>query len=169
MISTGHGSSSTNSPPPSPKRLKSTDDVITFSESDLQGVQTLHDDAIVVSSTIAKYDVKRILVDNGSSTNVLFYAIFSRMDLSKYRLREVSTPLIGFTGDSVQVEGEITLPTTVGTSPRLSTVFLTYTVVRIPSAYNAILGRPGLNALRAIVSTYHLLVRFPTKHGIGEL
>ena len=42
-------------------------------------------------------------------------------------------------------------------------------MVRIPSAYNAILGRPGLNALRAIVSTYHLLVRFPTKHGIGEL
>ena len=140
MISTGHGSSSTNSPPPSSKRLKSIDDVITFSESDLHGVQTLHDDAVVVSSTIAKYDVKRILVDNGSSTNVLFYAVFSRMDLSKYPLREVSTPLIGFTGDSVQVEGEITLPTTVGTSPRLSTAFLTYTVVKIPSAYNAILG-----------------------------
>ena len=103
-------------PPPSPKRLKTIDDVITFFENDLQGVQTPHDDEVVVSSTIAKYDVKRILVDNGSSTNVLFYAIFFRIDLSKYQLREVSTPLIGFTGDSVQVEGEITLPTTVGTS-----------------------------------------------------
>ena len=167
MISTGLGSKGI--PPPSPKRLKTVDDVITFSESDLQGVQTPHDDAVVVSSTIAKYDVKRILVDNGSSTNVLFYAVFSRIDLSKYRLHEVSTLLIGFTDDSVQVEGEITLSTTIGTSPRLSTVFLTYTVVRIPSAYNAILGRPGLNALRAVVSTYHLLVRFPTKYGIGEL
>ena len=113
----GHESNSTNSPPPSPKRLKSTDDAITFSENDLQGVQTSHDDAVVVSSTIAKYDVKRILVDNGSSTNILFYAIFFRMDLSKYPLREVSTPLIGFMGDSVQVEGEITLLTIVGTSP----------------------------------------------------
>ena len=158
MISTRHGSDITNSPPPSPKRLKSTDDVITFSENDLQGVQTPHDDAVVVSSTIAKYDVKRILVDNGSSTNVLFYAVFSRMDLSKYPLREVSTPLIRFMGDSVQLEGEITLPTTMGTLPRLSTAFLTYTMVRIPSAYNAILGRPGLNALREIVSTHHLLV-----------
>ena len=117
MISTRHGSNSISSSPPSPKRLKSTDDVITFSENDLQGVQTLHDDAVVVSSTIAKYDVKRILVDNGSSTNVLFYAVFSHMDLSRYRLREVSSPLIGFTGDSIQVEREITLPTTVGTSP----------------------------------------------------
>ena len=167
MISTGLESK--GSPPPSLKRVKTANGVITFFESDLQGVQTLHNDAVVVSSTIAKYDVKRILVDNGSSTNVLFYAVFSRMDLSKYRLREISTPLIGFTGDLVQVEGEITLPTTVGTSPRLSTAFLTYTVVRIPSAYNAILGRLGLNALRAIVSTYHLLVRFPTKYGIGEL
>ena len=131
--------------------------------------QIPYDDAVVISLTIANYDVKHILVDNGSSTNVLFYAVFSRMDLSKYRLCEVSTPLIGFTGDSVQVEGEITLPTTVGTSSRLSTVFLTYTVVKIPSTYNAILGRPGLNALWAVVSTYHILVWFPTKHGIGEL
>ena len=42
-------------------------------------------------------------------------------------------------------------------------------MVRIPSAYNAILDRPGLNALRAVVSTYHLLVRFLTKYRIGEL
>ena len=84
MISTGFGSNGINSPPPSLKRLKTTDDVITFSENDMQGVQTLHDDAVVVSSTIAKYDVKRILVDNGSSVNVLFYAVFSHMDLSKY-------------------------------------------------------------------------------------
>ncbi|XP_073117116.1 uncharacterized protein [Elaeis guineensis] len=46
---------------------------------------------------------------------------------------------------------------------------MTFTVVRVPSTYNAILGRPGLNALRAIVSTYHLLVRFPTKNGAGEM
>ena len=82
MISAGLGNE--GMPPPSPKRLKTIDDVITFFENDLQGVQTPHDDAVVVSSTITKYDVKRILVDNGSSTNVLFYAIFSRMDLSKY-------------------------------------------------------------------------------------
>ena len=42
-------------------------------------------------------------------------------------------------------------------------------MVRIPSAYNAILGRSGLNALREIVSTYHLLVRFSTRYRVGEL
>ena len=44
-----------------------------------------------------------------------------------------------------------------------------FTVIQVPSAYNDILERPGLNALRAIVSTYHLLVWFPTKNGAGEM
>ena len=46
---------------------------------------------------------------------------------------------------------------------------MTFTIIQVPSAYNAILRRPGLNILRAIVSTYHLLVRFPTKNGAGEM
>ena len=78
-------------------------------------------------------------------------------------------PLIGFAGDTITTEGKITLPVTVGTEPRQSTVSLTFAVAQVPSAYNAILGRPGLNALRAIVSTYHLLVRFPTKNGVGKM
>jgi hypothetical protein len=49
---------------------------------------------------------------------------------------------------------------------RASVEFL---VVDCPSAYNVIIGRPTLNKLRAVTSTYHLLVRFPTEHGIGEL
>uniref|UniRef100_A0A2N9ITY0 Retrotransposon gag domain-containing protein n=1 Tax=Fagus sylvatica TaxID=28930 RepID=A0A2N9ITY0_FAGSY len=37
------------------------------------------------------------------------------------------------------------------------------------TAYNAIIGRPTLNRLRAVTSTYHLLLKFPTEHGIGEV
>ena len=36
------------------------------------------------------------------------------------------------------------------------------------SAYNAIIGRPMLNAWRVTTPTYHLLLKFPTKCGIGE-
>ena len=80
------------------------------------------------------------------------------MRLSADRLKRVSTPLVGFAGDAVMVEGEVTLPVTAETEPRQSTVHLTFAVVQVPSAYNTILGRPGLNALRAIVSMYHMLV-----------
>ena len=50
-----------------------------------------------------------------------------------------------------------------------SRALVKFLVVKAPSAYNAILGRPGLNALRAIVSTYHLKLKFPTDQRIGEV
>ena len=42
-------------------------------------------------------------------------------------------------------------------------------MVDCSSAYNAILGRPTLNSWRAITSTYHLMIKFPTDYGVGEL
>ena len=64
---------------------------------------------------IVNYDVKKILVDNRNSIDVLFYSTFFRMRLSTDRLRRVLTPLVGFTGDVVTVEEEITLSLTTGT------------------------------------------------------
>ncbi|GAV71618.1 hypothetical protein CFOL_v3_15108 [Cephalotus follicularis] len=46
---------------------------------------------------------------------------------------------------------------------------MTFLVVDTPSPYNAIIGRPGLNLLEAIVSTRHLLMKFPTRFGVGEV
>ncbi|GAV83661.1 hypothetical protein CFOL_v3_27107, partial [Cephalotus follicularis] len=46
---------------------------------------------------------------------------------------------------------------------------MTFLVVDTPSPYNAIIGRPGLNLMEAIVSTRHLLVKFPTRFGVGEV
>ncbi|KAL0446534.1 UNVERIFIED_CONTAM: hypothetical protein Slati_1781300 [Sesamum latifolium] len=36
------------------------------------------------------------------------------------------------------------------------------------SSYNVILGRPTLNAFRAIISTYHMKIKFPVVRGVGE-
>ena len=67
--------------------------------------------------TIANYDVKNIIIDNESLADILFYDIFSQMQLTIDRLRHVNTPLVGFFGDSVKVEGEITLSITTGQYP----------------------------------------------------
>lgn len=40
-------------------------------------------------------------------------------------------------------------------------------MVDAPSAYNAILGRGRLNAIEALVSTSHLMMKFPTERGVG--
>ena len=44
-----------------------------------------------------------------------------------------------------------------------------FLIIDCPSAYNIILGRPALNTLRAVPSTYHLILRFPTPNGVGEI
>jgi hypothetical protein len=64
--------------------------------------------------------------------------------------------------------GIISLPITCGMSPRDSTVMVDFLVVDRPSTYNVIIGRPALNKLKAITSTY-LMMKFPTKNGIREL
>ncbi|GAV90972.1 hypothetical protein CFOL_v3_34372, partial [Cephalotus follicularis] len=47
-------------------------------------------------------------------------------------------------------------------------VHMTFLVVDTPSPYNSIIGRQGLNLMEAIVSTRHLLRKFPTRFGVGE-
>ena len=42
-------------------------------------------------------------------------------------------------------------------------------MVDCSSSYNAIIGRPTLNSWKAVTSTYHLLIKFPTKHGVGQV
>ncbi|GAV82203.1 hypothetical protein CFOL_v3_25655, partial [Cephalotus follicularis] len=55
------------------------------------------------------------------------------------------------------------------TAPRQIQVEMTFLVVDTPNPYNAIVGRPGLNLLEAIVSTRHILMKFPTRFGMGEV
>ena len=44
-----------------------------------------------------------------------------------------------------------------------------FLVVRVPSTYNIIIGCLSLNILRAIVSTYHLTMKFLTHEGVDEV
>ena len=44
-----------------------------------------------------------------------------------------------------------------------------FLVVDCSSSYNAILGRPTLNSWKAITLTYHLMIKFPTENGVGEV
>lgn len=143
--------------------------VFSFSDKDLQGVDTPHDDAIIISAIIANLDVKRILMDSESLSDILFYNAFSHMRLFVDRLKKINIPLYGFSGNSVKVEGKIILLTMQGQPPKQTTASLKYLIARVYSTYNAILGRSGLKTCKAVASTYHLLVHFPTKYGIKEV
>ncbi|KAK2997299.1 hypothetical protein RJ639_026297 [Escallonia herrerae] len=136
---------------------------ISFSDDDVGDTRTPHDDPLVVTLRVGNFDMKRILVDNGSSAEVLFYEAFQKMNIPPDRLRKIDTPLYGFSNHPVVCEGIITLPVTVGALPTQARPMLDFVVVRVPLAYNAILGRVALNQLRAVVSTYHMKMKIP--HG----
>ena len=118
---------------------------------------------------MANNSVYRILVDNMSSVDILYYKAFKRMGLKDIDLRPSPSLIYGFTGDSVIPVGVITLPLTVGDYPRESCVMVDFLVIDQPSAFNAVLGRLFLKALKAITSIYHLLMKFPTPNGVGQV
>jgi hypothetical protein len=152
-----------------PKNIRLDDQIISFSEEDARGTHQPHDDALVITVNIAGFTTRRVMMDNGSSADILYLPAYQQMRLDKDKLRPMDAPLVGFTGDKVCPVGIVTLPITVGTHPKTVSKTVDFLVVNCPSAYNAIIGRPTLNRLRAVTSTYHLLLKFPTEHGIGEV
>ena len=111
----------------------------------------------------------RVLVDHGSSADILYYLAFQQMRIDKERLIPTNAPLVGFEGSRVFPLGTVTLSVMVGDYPQQTIKDVTFLVVDYSSTYNAILRRPTLNSLKAVTSTYHLMIKFPTDNRVGEL
>ena len=79
-------------------KLQRLDTSITFSDSDLEGCQHPHDDPLVVRAVVANETVHRVLVDNGSSADIIFASAFDKMGIRRERLEPVNTHLWGFSG-----------------------------------------------------------------------
>ena len=88
-----------------------------FIDEDVGRIHHPHDDAIVITLLIVDYTTRRVLVDNGSSVDILYYPAFQQMRLGRDQLRIVCSPLVGFGGMKVQPVGTITLPVVVGSYP----------------------------------------------------
>ena len=91
------------------------------------------------------------------------------MNVEGAKTKPFKTPLYGFGGERIYAEGAIQLPVTFGVHPAKVTQMVDFLLVDQPSTYNAIIGRPTLNALRAVVSTYHLAMKFPAGEQVGEV
>ena len=91
------------------------------------------------------------------------------MGISRERLVPTNAPLVGFGGTRVLPLGAVTLSVMVGNYPQQIAKNVTFLVVDCSSAYNTILGRPTLNSWKAMTLTYHLMIKFSTDYGVGEL
>jgi hypothetical protein len=88
---------------------------ITFTEANIKLTSFPHTDAIVITAHIDKWNVMRVLVDNGNQVEILFFSTFEQMGFNKKQLKEASKPLYGFGGKKIELVGSISLPVSFGT------------------------------------------------------
>ena len=148
-------------------KLPRLDTTITFSEADLEGCQHPHDDPLVIRAVVDNKIVHRVLIDNGSSTDIIFASAFDKMDIAREKLEPVNAHLRGFSGEKVLPLGSVQLVLTLRDPPSQATMMRKFLIVEAPSAYKMLLGRHSLNAIRVIPSAYHMVIKFSMENGVG--
>ena len=122
-----------------------------FLNEDKIGTIQPHDDALVVTLRIGGYDVRRVLVDQGSAMEVMYPDLYKGLKLRPEDLTAYDSPLVSFEGRTVTPKGQIRLPIQTGSD----IVKVDFIVVDAYSPYVAIVARPRLHVLGAVSSTLH--------------
>ena len=112
-----------------PKIARREGPIIRFSEEDVRCLHHPHDDALVVSMRVGDYNMHRVLVDNGSSADILYYPAFQQMRIDKEQLIPMNAPLVGVGGSRVFPLGAVTLSVTVGDYPQQITRDVSFLMV----------------------------------------
>ena len=105
-----------------------------FTRADLQDVMPHDNDPVVISVVTAGRKVHRVLVDQGSSADVLFRSTFNKLRLSPDLLRPYTGCLYGFADNQVEVGGYLEMRTTFIDGEDSRTESIRYLVVNANSA-----------------------------------
>ena len=139
--------------------------VMGFSDEDKIGTIQPHDDALVITLRIGGYDVKRVMVDQGSAAEIMYPDLYKGLNLNAEDLTPYSSPLVSFEGKIIIPKGQVRLP--LQTS--LEVVEVDFIVVDAYFPYIAIIARPWLHILGAVSSTLHQKVKYPSGGQIKEI
>ena len=119
----------------------------------------------MITLKIGRYDVKKVLVDQGSSVEITYPNLYKGLKLKHEDLACYDSPLMGFDGKFVIPNGQIRLPMQTGSE----VVQVDFIVVDVYSPYTTIVARPWLYALGAVSSTLHLKVKYSFRNQVEEL
>nr|XP_023872137.1 uncharacterized protein LOC111984753 [Quercus suber] len=123
-----------------PKRAKAiTPLVLAFSNEDKVGTSQPHDDVLVITLRIRGYDVKRVMVDQGSTATIMYPDLYKRLNLKPDDLAPYDSLLVSFEGRVVIPKGQIRLPVQAGTE----IIEVDFIVVDAYSPYTAIVVDHG--------------------------
>ncbi|XP_072074121.1 uncharacterized protein [Arachis hypogaea] len=141
------------------------DNTITFLPEDCQHGTSAEDAPFVISARIGTGLVRRILVDTGVDSNILFRGAFDKLGLHNDNLQTHRNGVMGLGDNFLKPDGSVTLPITIGTSNQKKTILSEFVVLKDSTAYNVILGRKIINDFSAVIFTKYLLMKFRTDDG----
>ena len=139
--------------------------VMGFSDEDKIGTIQPHDDALMITLRIWGYDVKRVMVDQGSVAEIMYPGLYKGLNLKAEDLTPYSSPLVSFEGKIIIPNGQIKLPVQTGSE----VVEVDFIVVDAYSPYTTIVARPWLYTLGAVSFTLHQRVKYPSEGQIKEI
>ena len=151
---------------PEPKRVRLDQPLIMgFSDEDKIGTIQPHDDTLVITLRIGGYDVKRVMVDQGSAVEIMYPNLYKGLSLRAKDLTPYSSPLVSFEGKVIVLKGQIRLPVQTDSE----TVEVDFIVVDAYSPYTVIVARPWLHTLGAVSSTLHQKIKYPSEGQFEEI
>lgn len=131
-----------------------------FSDEDLPSEGRNHNLALHISVNCKSDALSNVLIDTGSSLNVMPIATLRKLSYPNVQLRATSVSVRAFDGSRKTVLGDVVLPISVG--PQEFEVL--FQVMDIPASYSCLLGRPWIHEAGAVTSTLHQKLKF-VSHG----
>ncbi|XP_059285097.1 uncharacterized protein LOC132038444 [Lycium ferocissimum] len=145
------------------KRVRGDDPegAIKFDDEDMEGIAQPHNDALVISILVNNVRIKRVLIDPSSSANIIRWRVVEQLGLLDQIVPAIRV-LNGFNMACETTKDEITLPISMAGVVQHTKFYVT----EGDMGYNALLGRPWIHLVRAVPSTMHQMLKFPTPEGI---
>ena len=135
------------------------DNYISFSDDEIPPNGRESTKALHITTKVNDCTLPKVLIDNGSSLNVMPLSTLMRLPMYRFYMKHTHTVVRAFDGTRREVTGEIEIEMQIGSY--LFNVELQ--VMDISFSYNCLLGRPWIHIARAVPSTLHQKIKFVIK------
>ncbi|XP_072081057.1 uncharacterized protein [Arachis hypogaea] len=152
---------SSSSHTPTSNRIPS----ISFGPEDIWFDDLMENPPMVITARVGTGLVKRILVDTGVDSNIIFCNVFDALGLCDTDLKTHQHGVVGLGDKFIKPDGVVSLPVSIGGGQGKRSVMAEFVVLRDSTAYNLILGRKTINEFRAVISTKLLMMKFVADDG----